>query len=60
MNATVQKSKLFSQDATNNQQTKQSTRMVPLFSYATLSRLLRLIGASILIAAIYLFLFQGW
>jgi len=60
MNATVQKSKPFSQDVANNQQANQSARMGPLFSYASLSRLLRLIGASILVAAIYLFLFQGW
>jgi hypothetical protein len=60
MNATVQKSKPFGEDATNNQQGKESNRMGSLFSYASLSRLLRLIGASILVVAIYLFLFQGW
>ena len=60
MNAAVQKTKPFGQDVAHNQQAKESTRMGPLFSYASLSKLLRLIGASILVVAIYLFLFQGW
>ena len=60
MNATVQKSTPISQNDANHQKEKEPIHIGTLFSYATLSRFLRLIGASLSIAAIYLFLFQGW
>ncbi len=43
-----------------NQDSKQFNSIGSLLSYTGLSRLLRLIGAVILIVTIYIFLFQGW
>lgn len=60
MNASAQKTTSLNQGGTSNQQAKGPFVMGKVFNYTALSRLLRFVGAGTLIAAIYLFLFQGW
>lgn len=59
MNFSAQKTTSLNQGDASKQKAKEPFLIGTLFNYAALSRLMRFLGAGILIAAIYVFLFQG-